>query len=524
MITDNASFAAKLPDAPRATGWLTRIERAGNALPDPVMLFVGMIVLLMIGSAIAAALGWSAVNPVTGELLVAKNLFGEELIRKIMVEMPRTLAAFLPLGVMMTLVIAAGVADHSGLLAALVRASLQRVPLRLLTSAVFIVGMLTTHAIDAGYVVYVPLAGVLYAAIGRHPVLGLVTAYCGCATGLSGNLLPGQYDVMILSITQVGAQMIEPDWTMNPMGNWYFSIGIALAFTLIASIVIDRVVAPRLGAWRRDDAAAARDSADAAAIVARERRGLRAAGVALLAVALLAVAMAVVPGWSPLYDRAATGIDRIKPLFGGIVALMFLIFVACGWAYGAATGTIAGHRDVIAMMRRGLEPVLGYFVLILFASQFVAMFGWSNLGPITAIAGAEQLRATGAPIALLLPMLATLSAWLDFLIASGSAKWTVMSPVATHMFMLLGVSPEMTTAAYRVGDTVTNLISPLNAYLVMTLMFAQRWVPQMRIGSMIALTLPIAIALYFAGIALTILWVAFGLPVGPGASVAYHLP
>jgi len=175
-------------------------------------------------------------------------------------------------------------------------------------------------------------------------------------------------------------------------------------------------------------------------------------------------------------------------------------------------------------MASGLESMLPYMVLVFFASQFVAMFGWSNLGPITAIVGADQLRAMHAPPALLLPMLTTMSAWLDFLIASGSAKWTAMAPVAAPMMMLLGISPEMTTAAYRVGDTVTNLISPLNPYFVLTLGFCRRWSPDFRLGSLLALVLPLSLAFFVAGATLTAIWVALEIPVGPGATVSYTLP
>ena len=230
------------------------------------------------------------------------------------------------------------------------------------------------------------------------------------------------------------------------------------------------------------------------------------------------------PGFTPLMDEAAEGSQRMTPFFRSIAAILFVLFTATGWAYGAATGSIRTHRDLIGMMVKGLEIILPYLVLIFFAAHFVAMFGWSNLGPITAIAGADQLRAMQAPPAVLLPLLATMSAWLDFLIASGSAKWAAMSPVATPMMMLLGVSPEMTTGAYRVGDTVTNLISPLNPYVVLTLVFAQRWVPGLRLGTMIALLLPLAIAFYVAGMALTALWVGLGIPVGPAAPVGYHVP
>ncbi len=424
---------------------------------------------------------------------------------------------------MLTLVIAAGVADHGGLLKALLRASLARAPHRFLTPTVFLVGSMTTFAIDMGFVVYVPLAGVLYAAVGRHPVLGIVTAFAGVCTGLAGTLMPGAVDVLLLSITQTGAQLIDPGWRSNAAGTWYFGIVLSLSFAATAWLVIDRVVAPRLGAWRASGSERAADDGRLE-LTADERRGLRAAGVAALAVAAAVACLVAWPGWKPLRDEAAAPAERLAPVFAALVALIFALLVACGWAYGAASGSIRGHRDVIAMMAKGLQPMLPYVVLILFGAQFVAMFGWSNLGPITAIAGAQGLRELEASPAVMLPLLATLSAWLDFLIASASAKWTVMSPVATPMFMLLGVSPEMTTAAYRVGDVVTNLVSPLNAYLVLALLYCQRWVESLRLGTFIALTLPLALAFYVVGLVITVTWVALGLPPGPGSSATYALP
>ena len=355
-----------------------------------------------------------------------------------------------------------------------------------------------------------PLAGLIFAAAGRHPILGLVVGFAGWGVGLSGNLLPGQYDVLILGITETGARLIEPDWTMNPLGNWWFGLGIAARVHRLGWIVTARIVAPRLGAWHGDGRAAS--EWQGAQLTTAERRGLRAAGLVALGVVALFAGLALWPDFTPLYDEAAAPGQRLTPLFRGLIPGLLLLFLATGWAYGAVTGTVRSHRDIVAMMAKGLEPMLPYLVLIFFAAQFVAMFGWSNLGPITAIVGADQLRAMHAPPALLLPMLTTMSAWLDFLIASGSAKWTAMAPVAAPTMMLLGISPEMTTAAYRVGDTVTNLISPLNPYVVLTLTFCRRWIPDFRLGSLIALLLPLSIAFFLGGAALTAIWVALEIP------------
>jgi aminobenzoyl-glutamate transport protein len=505
----------------RRAGWrerfLDKVERLGNALPDPVAIFAGIVALLMIVSAIGAALGWSAINPVTGETIVAKSLLSEASIRQLFMEMPKTYTGFPPLGLVLLLMLGAGVAEQSGMITALLRKATARVPDWALTPVVILLGMLTTHAIDAGYLVYVPLVGLIFANAGRNPVLGVILGFVGCATGLAGNLLPGQYDVLILGITGTGAHLLVPAWEVNPLGNWWFIVAIATTFIGLGWIITARIVEPRLGAWQGSGEGVEPPGA-------AEKRGLRAAGLAALVFVALVAALMLSPAYAPLYDRAAVPGQQMLPFYRSLAGLLFLFFLVSGWAYGKAAGTIATHRDVVAMMGKGLEGMLPYLVLVFFAAHFVAMFGWSNLGSITAIQGAAQLRALHAPPALLLPVLTTASAWLDFLIASGSAKWTAMAPVVVPMLMLLDISPEMTTAAYRVGDTVTNLISPLNPYFVLTLIFCQRWVPSMRLGTLLSATLPYSIAFYLAGSALTAAWVAFDLPLGPGAKVTYSLP
>ena len=510
----------------RRIGWrerfLDRVERLGNALPDPVALFAGIVVLLMAVSALGAALGWSAVNPVTGQTLAAKSLLSEESIRQLFTEMSRTYTGFPPLGLVLVLMLGAGVAEQSGLIAALLHKATERIPAALLAPVVILLGMLTTHAIDVGYLVYVPLAGLLFANAGRNPVLGVILGFVGCATGLAGNLAPGQYDVLIMTVTQTGANLLVPSWEMNPLGNWWFTLAVAATFIGLGWIITARIVEPRLGPWQ--------GNADTVTTVERrslgqaERRGLRAAALATLVFATLVATLILNPAYSPLYDRGAAPGQQIVPFYRSLAGLLFVLFLVAGWAYGKAAGTIATHRDVVTMMSKGLEGMLPYLVLVFFAAHFVAMFGWSNLGAITAIRGASLLRAVEMPSALLLPLLTTASAWLDFLIASGSAKWTAMAPVVVPMLMLLDISPEMTTAAYRVGDTVTNLISPLNPYFVLTLIFCQRWVPSMRLGTLLSSTLPYGVAFHLAGSALTAIWVALDLPLGPGARVTYSMP
>lgn len=505
----------------RSDRFLDAVERLGNRLPDPVAIFVIMIGVLIAVSVAGAALGWQSVHPVTGEVLTVKSLLSQNLLRQLFSEMPRTFTGFAPLGMVLVLILGAGVAEQAGLFSALLRKALGGVPQALLTPAVILLGLLATHTGDAGYLIFIPLAGVLFHKAGRNPLLGVVLGFVGSCTGLAGNLIPGQYDVLIFGITETGAQLLVPEWRMNPLGNWWFGIAIAAANVGLGWLVAEKIVAPRLPAWQGEPSAAPL-SADG--LSAEERRGLSAAGLAAMAVLAAVAALVFFPAFAPLYDYTAEGTARMRPFFSSMVAMLFALMLFSGWAYGKAAGTIKTHRDVIAMMAQGLTPMLPYFVIVFFAAHFVAMFGWSNLGPITAITGAEELRAMGAPPALMLPLLTTASAWLDFLIASGSAKWTAMAPVSVPMLMLLDISPEMATAAYRVGDTVTNLISPLNPYFPLTLLFCQRWLPGMRLGTLLAATLPFAIVFYVAGMAITAGWVAFELPLGPGAVVPYALP
>jgi aminobenzoyl-glutamate transport protein len=369
--------------------FLDGVERLGNALPDPVLIFVGLIAVLMAVSAIGAAEGWSAVNPISGETLRVQSLLSEQSLQLLITETPRTFAAFAPLGLVLTIMLGAGVADRSGLFAALVRASLSAVHERALVPVVMLMGMLTCHAGDSGYVVFVPLAGLIFASAGRHPILGLLVGFAGVCVGLAGNLLPGQYDVLILGITETGARLIQSDWTMNPVGNWWFGLGIAVVFTGLGWIVTERIVAPRLGAWHCDDPAA--NERQASQLTTTERRGLRAAGLVVLGIAALFAALSLWPGFTPLYDEAAAPGQRLTPLFRGLVLGFLLLFLTTGWAYGAVVGTIRSHRDVVAMMAKGLESMLPYLVLVFFAAQFVAMFGWSDLGPITAGAAAADV-------------------------------------------------------------------------------------------------------------------------------------
>jgi len=501
---------------------LDRIERLGNALPHPVVLFLWLIGALIVASVVAAALGVAAVHPLTGARVSAESLLSEANVRRLLVEMPETFARFPPLGLVIVVMLGAAVAERSGLLSVVVGRLVRSAPPALLTPATFLAGLMSHHASDAAYVVLIPLAAVVFREAGRHPLLGMAVAYAGISGAFAANVLPGQFDALILGITQSAAQVIEPGRALNPLGNWWFTAALGGVLFCVAWPVAERWVAPRLERVVVDGEAletidADTDSADPGA----ERRGLRRAGLVALAVVATYVALVFWPGYTPLIDTTAEGPGRQAPFYQSLIAGFFLLFLLCGWTYGRAVGSITTHRDAVRMMQEGLNDIAPFLIIAFAASHFIAMFAWSNLGVILAIQGAALLRGLElSPVAMLVPLL-LVSLTFDFLIGSASAKWSALAPVVVPMLMLLGVSPEMTTAAYRVGDSIVNIVTPIATNFVLVLVFCQRWVRGFGVGSLIAMMLPFSVAFGTAGMLLVVIWVSLGLPVGPGAPMEY---
>lgn len=521
----------------RRGGFLGFVERAGNLLPNPTIIFIYLIGGLMVLSAAGAALGWQAQLAYSGakapeyaELADgvltyrASNLFSEENMARLFTEMPRTFASFAPLGLVLTIMIGAAVAERTGLFSALIRASLARAHRSLLTPIVAVIGMVSHHASDAAYVVFIPLAAIVFAVAGRHPLAGLAAAFAAVSGGYAGNLMPGQIDVLLLGFTQEAARIVDPAWTMNPLGNWYYILAIVLVFTPIIWFLTDRVVEPRLGRWSGLADEELQADLAKAGLTDAERKGLRHAGLAALAVVVAFAALALIPGYTPFINEAAQGPARLQPLYASLVAGFFLLFLLTGAAFGRATGAVKSADDVVEMMQHGVRTMAPYLVFVFFAAHFVAMFNWSRIGPILAINGAAALEAMALPAAVLLVCVLLLSSFLDLFIGSASAKWSALSPVVVPMFMLLGISPEMTTAAYRMGDSYTNIMTPLMSYFPLILAFTRRWDAGAGVGSLLALMLPYALSFMAAGIALTVGWVLLDLPLGPGAQVHYAPP
>ena len=530
---------------PTQTGILGWVERTGNKLPDPVFIFFYLIIALVLFSVVAAMSGISAMHPtaldeVTGnaQRIEAISLLSPENIQRLWVEMPTTFTHFHPLGYVLVVMLGAGVAERSGFFAAGMSKAVKSAPKKMLTPVVALVAMIGNHAADAGYVVLIPLAGILFAAAGRHPLAGIAAAFAGVSGGFSANISPGQLDALLFGITEeaVAASALDPSWTANIAGNWFFISVMTVVYLPIIWYVTDKIIEPRLGPWT-GGATAGRSADDASPDPAGETgelasRGLRHAGLAALFVVGLWLLMVFAPG-TPLIDEAACEAiadadcsihAQLAPLYRSLVAAFFLLFLLTGWAYGRATGSIKNHRDLVEMMAESMKDMGYYLVLAFAAAHFVAMFGWSNLGLISAVHGAAAIDSTGLPLPIVLGLMVVFTGLLNLFVGSASAKWALLAPILVPMLMLLGISPEGATAAYRVGDSATNIITPLMVYFPLILVFAQRWQKDFGLGSLTAMMLPYSIWLMVSGTVLIVLWFYLGIPLGPDAPVAYVMP
>ena len=530
---------------PTQTGILGWVERTGNKLPDPVFIFFYLIIALVLFSVVAAMSGISAMHPtaldeVTGnaQRIEAISLLSPENIQRLWVEMPTTFTHFHPLGYVLVVMLGAGVAERSGFFAAGMSKAVKSAPKTMLTPVVALVAMIGNHAADAGYVVLIPLAGILFAAAGRHPLAGIAAAFAGVSGGFSANISPGQLDALLFGITEeaVAASALDPSWTANIAGNWFFISVMTVVYLPIIWYVTDKIIEPRLGPWT-GGATAGRSADDASPDPAGETgelasRGLRHAGLAALFVVGLWLLMVFAPG-TPLIDEAACEAipaadcsihAQLAPLYRSLVAAFFLLFLLTGWAYGRATGSIKNHRDLVEMMAESMKDMGYYLVLAFAAAHFVAMFGWSNLGLISAVHGAAAIDSTGLPLPIVLGLMVVFTGLLNLFVGSASAKWALLAPILVPMLMLLGISPEGATAAYRVGDSATNIITPLMVYFPLILVFAQRWQKDFGLGSLTAMMLPYSIWLMVSGTVLIVLWFYLGIPLGPDAPVGYAMP
>jgi aminobenzoyl-glutamate transport protein len=492
--------------------FLAWVERVGNALPHPATLFALLALAVVLLSALAAWAGIGATHPSTGESIEPVSLLSVPGLHRMLTGMVTNFTGFAPLGTVLVALLGIGVAEGSGLIGAALRLLVLSAPRRLLTFVIVLAGVLSNAASEVGYVLLVPLAAIVFQAVGRHPVAGLAAAFAGVSGGYSANVLLGTVDPLLAGLSEEAARIVDPGYHVNPACNYYFMAASTLLVSAVGTWTSERMVEPRLGS---PPAGGERREVDP--LTAAEKRGLRlaAAVTALLSAAVLA---GLLPEAGFLRDPATGGVLR-SPFMSGIVAFVFLFAALAGVAYGIGAGTVRRDADVVKGMGKSMETLGTYLVLVFFAAQFVAYFNWTNLGLILAVKGAALLRTLQVGPVPLLVLFVLLSAAINLFMGSASAKWAIMAPVFVPMFMLLGLTPEVTQAAYRVGDSVTNVVSPMMAYFALIIAFVQRYDPKAGIGTVVATMLPYTVLFLLAWTGLLVAWVLFGLPVGPGAGL-----
>lgn len=491
-------------------------------LPHPGTLFALMALAVIVVSGILSRFDLVVTHPGTGEQVTPLNLMSQEGLHRILTSMVTNFTGFAPLGTVLVAMLGIGIMESSGLIGAALRKLVLSSPRRLLTAVLVFAGVMSNMASEIGYVLLVPLAGTIFLAAGRHPLAGMAAAFAGVSGGYSANLLLGTIDPLLAGLSTEAAQILDPEYTVNPAANYYFMFVSTFLLTAAGTWVTEKIVAPRLGDYTGDE------RADLHEMTTDERRGLRFALVAMILYTLFLVWSALpadsgIPG-AGFLRNPENGELLHSPFMSSIVAFIFLLGLVTGVAYGVGAGTYRNDAQVMKGMGKAMETLGLYLVLVFFAAQFVAYFNWTNLGLIVAVEGAELLKASGLGRVPMLLVFIGLSAFINLFMGSASAKWAIMAPVFIPMFMLLGFSPELTQNAYRIGDSSTNIISPMMTYFALIVAFIARYEPKAGIGTVIATMLPYSIVFLVIWSILLALWVLFDLPIGPGAPLFIPIP
>ncbi|WP_240725154.1 AbgT family transporter [Mangrovimicrobium sediminis] len=500
---------------------LAAVERIGNRLPDPAVLFIALLGIVWVLSWLLSYVAWDLTDPRNGEpLRVVNQLSGAALVQ-FCTDMVKTFAHFHPIGVVLVAMLGIGVAEHTGFINAALRAMLAATARWLLTPLLIAVGIASHTAADAGYVLVIPLGGILFHAAGRHPLAGIAAAFAGVSGGFSAAFIPSAIDPMLQGISQSGARIVDPLISLNPLNNYFFTASSALLIILAGWFITERVVEPRLAKTPLDEEV--ETAAGMHALDERERRGLRIALWSMLVFAALLVASAW-PESSAWRDETGSLTGRGAPLMASIVPLIFLFFLLPGVVYGIFAGTVSSSRDIIAGMTRSMESMAYYLVIMFFIAQFIYAFGQSNLGILLALEGAAWLQAAGLPASLTVAGIIVLTGLLNLFVGSASAKWALLAPIFVPMLMALGISPDLTQAAYRVGDSTTNIITPLMPYFPLVVVYCQRYIKAAGIGTVTAMMLPYSATFIVLWTIYLLLYWSLGLPLGLQSSYAYPAP
>ena len=536
------------------TRFLNAVEWLGNLLPHPVTLFALFCLGVILISGLADLLEWKVADPrdQSGETLItAISLMNADGLRRIIANLVTNFTNFAPLGTVLVALLGVGVAEHSGLIKTSIRGIVLKAlsirpntdsdsfivrmikkpiafvlqPKILVTVAIVFSGIISNTASELGYVVLVPLGAVVFLALGRHPLAGLAAAFAGVSGGYSANLLLGTIDPLLAGLTQEAARLIAPEYVVHAAVNYYFMALSVFVITIAGTYVTVYIVEPKLGPYDRSIAMEELDESEGMEPLTRlEKKGLFWTFISVV-IMFTILGIGVIPEWGVLRNPDATMFPaNISPFLNGIVAFIFIGFIIPGIVYGKITGTIKSERDVIDGMAKSMSTLGLYIVIVFFAAQFVAYFGWTNLGQIVAVTGANLLNEAGMTGPLVFIGFIFISGFVNLMLGSASAQWAVTAPIFVPMLMLIGYSPEVIQAAYRTGDSVTNIITPMMSYFGLILAFANKYDRNLGIGTIISMMLPYSIFFFIGWALLFYIWIfGLGMPPGPGAEIYFDV-
>ncbi len=500
-------------------GFLGTVESIGNKLPHPAIIFVILAAVIAVLSQVFAMMDLSvtytgldrSTNEIKEMTASVVSLLTPEGIRYMFTTAITNFTKFAPLGTVLVALLGVGVAEGTGLIGACLTKLVTSTPKRLITLVVVFAGVMSSIASDAGYVVLIPLGAVIFLSFGRHPLAGIAAAFAGVSGGFSANLMFGPTDALLSGITTEAAKLSSTPVVVGVTDNWYFIAASVFVITILGTIVTEKIVEPRLGQYKGDVIEKVNK------LSAEEKRGLKFAGIALL-VTIAAMAVLVVPA-NGVLRNPETGAILKSPFMDSIVIIITILFLIPGIAYGYGSGTVKNSNKIIDLMSKSMATMGGYIVLVFFAAQFVEYFTYTNLGTVIAVKGADFLKSIGLTGLPLIIGFVLVAAFINIFMGSASAKWAIMAPVFVPMLMELGYSPAFTQMAYRIGDSTTNIISPLMSYFALVVAFAQKYDKETGAGTIISTMLPYSIAFFIGWTLLLIFWFILKLPLGPGVGI-----
>lgn len=500
--------------------FLDGVELIGNKLPHPMTIFVILALVVVVLSAICEKLGvsvdYTGINRKTFEIgeihLETRSLLSPEGIRYAFNSMTKNFTSFAPLGTVLVAIIGVGVADGSGLIRATLRKLVLSTSPKLLTAVLVFAGIMSNIASDAGYVVLIPLGAVIFMSVGRHPLAGIAAAFAGVSGGFSANLLIGTLDPLLGGISTEAARIFIPDYVVLPTANWYFMVVSTFLITFLGTYITEKIVEPRLGEYKGTH------REELGELGNLEKKGLKKAGTSLL-IYIIIVLIFTVPKQAVFRENGSI----VNFMRNGLLPGIMFFFMVPGYFYGKTVGTIKSDKDLVKLISNALSGMGGYMALVFAAAQFIKYFSYTNLGTIVAVKGADLLKSIGFTGFPLIVAFVIVSAFLNLFMGSASAKWAIMAPVFIPMFMKLGFTPEFTQAMYRIGDSSTNIITPLMSYFAFIVAYAQKYDEESGLGTLISTMLPYSFCFLFFWLILLMIWYFAGLPIGPGVQTTMQL-